>query len=101
MVGSGHRNDVDLLVLKCLADVLDAIRIVLVTAVDELFATFEKAGVGVHEVRNLHVFHTTERSHVGGSAALDATHRDVYAFVRADDLARRLGPANGEGPERR
>jgi hypothetical protein len=80
---------------------LYAIRIVLVTAVDELFAAFEQSGVGVHEVRNLNVFHATERSHVGSSASLDAAYRDVYSFVSSDYLARRLGPANGEGPERR
>ena len=75
--------------------------IVLVTAIDELFSAFEKAGVGIYQMRNLHVLHASERSHVGGASSLDTAHSDVYSFVGPDDLARRLGPANGESPERR
>src|SRR5205807_72784 len=91
VVGRGNRDGVKILVLQCLADVLDHLGLLAAPAGDLLQPRAIGARVGVDEVSNLYALHARPLPDMGAAPAVQAGDGDVDRVVGTQDTAGRFG----------
>jgi hypothetical protein len=96
VVGSGDRNDVQVLVIQNRAEVLNAMGRVAAALLHRFATGCKQPGVGIDQICNLDVLHPAEGLDVRRAPAVDAGHGDANAIVGAQHLARRFCAADGK-----
>ena len=100
MVRRRDRNDIEILVLECLADVLETFRSIATFLANFLAARLKEAAVGIDQVCHLNVFQLQVLVDVSISLPMNASNADANCIVSAEDASGGFGAGDMEKRKR-